>query len=77
MSITSVLIPKSFCAIPLCVAEISPLSSTTPTVNPSKLYFGIPLLICLTKSLNTVVFPAPGGETINVLLIVLFLISKI
>ena len=57
LSITSVLIPISFCGIPLYIAAISPLSSTTPTVCPLNL--PNPLLKSLIISLNNVVFPHP------------------
>ncbi|MNP52677.1 hypothetical protein D3C76_1470860 [compost metagenome] len=53
--------------VPLLIAASSPLSSTSPTLLPVKLKFGIPLLSCLTASLSIVVFPHPGGEIINVL----------
>ena len=53
----SVLIPTSFCGIPLYIAAISPLSSTTPTVCPLNL--PNPLLKFLIISLNNVVFPHP------------------
>ena len=66
LSITSVLIPKSFWDIPLYVADNSPLSSTTPHVTPLKLNSGIPLLIFFIISFKSVVFPKPGGEIISV-----------
>jgi len=57
--------------MPLCIAAISPLSSTIPTVNPLNLGAFIPSLITLLNSLIAVVLPVPGLPTINVLYILL------